>query len=83
MSMIVESPSFPQPQTAPTSRPTVMSSAVRESSQPQRREPSRPQRPPTVVPVSSMVKEANPSGNQPVGERKPPKKVSRFMAERS
>ncbi|KAK0441838.1 hypothetical protein EV421DRAFT_1810296 [Armillaria borealis] len=83
MSMIVESPSFPQPQTAPTSRPTVMSSAVRESSQPQRRESSRPQRPPTVVPVSSMVKEANPSGNQPVGERKPPKKVSRFMAERS
>ncbi|PBK92844.1 hypothetical protein ARMGADRAFT_1063081 [Armillaria gallica] len=83
MSMIVESPSFPQPQTAPTSRPTVMSSAVRESSQPQRRESSRPQRPPTVVPVSSMVKEANPSGNQPVAERNPPKKVSRFMAERS
>ncbi|KAK0228822.1 hypothetical protein IW262DRAFT_1353240 [Armillaria fumosa] len=75
MSMLVESPSFPQPQTAPTSRPAVMSSAVRES--------SRPQRPPTVVPVSSMVKEASPSGSQPVAERKPPKKVSRFMAERS
>lgn len=83
MSMIVESPSFPQPQTTPTSRPAVMSSAVRESSQPQRRESSRPQKPPTVVPVSSMVKEANSSGSQPVVERKPPKKVSRFMAERS
>ncbi|KAK0196828.1 hypothetical protein F5146DRAFT_1013117 [Armillaria mellea] len=78
MSMIVESPSFPQPQTAPTSRP-----AVRESSQPQRRESSRPQKPPTVVPVSSMVKKANSSGSQPVVERIPPKKVSRFMAERS
>ncbi|KAK0503565.1 hypothetical protein EDD18DRAFT_636560 [Armillaria luteobubalina] len=75
MSMIVESPSFPQPQTVPTSRPAVMSSGVRES--------SRPQRPPTVVPVSSMVKEASPSGIQLVAERKPPKKVSRFMAERS
>ncbi|KAK0211029.1 hypothetical protein DFS33DRAFT_346440 [Desarmillaria ectypa] len=75
MSMIVESPSFPQPQAALTSRPTVMSSAVRES--------SRPQRPPTVVPVSSLVKETNASGSQPVGECKPPKKVSRFMAERS
>ncbi|KAK0483958.1 hypothetical protein IW261DRAFT_1331727, partial [Armillaria novae-zelandiae] len=83
MSMIVESPSFPQSQTAPTPRPAVMSSAVRESSQPQRRVSSRPQRPPTVVPVSSMVKEASPSGSQPVAERKPPKKVSRFMAERS
>ncbi|KAK0463827.1 uncharacterized protein EV420DRAFT_1638740 [Desarmillaria tabescens] len=83
MSMIVESPSFPQPQPAPTSRPMVVSSAVRESSQPPRRESSRPQRPPTVVPVSSLVKETNPSGSQPVGEPKPFKKVSRFMAERS
>ncbi|KAG7448068.1 uncharacterized protein BT62DRAFT_930149 [Guyanagaster necrorhizus] len=83
VSMIVESPSFPKPQAALPSRPIVMSSAVRESSQPQRREPARPQRPPTVKSVSSMVKETNPSGGQSVGERKPPKKVSRFLTERS
>lgn len=91
-SMIVESPSFPWLSDAPQSKPDTLPLAANMPSQAvssQPTAPRRPARPPTVMSSAVREKSSQPAteGVKPTGPTEPqptiPKKVSRFLAERT